>query len=303
MKRKKRKRYYIPVNLFPRIMKNDIRRSYSQMMVNSFNSCSEHMMQGFLATYATSDCHMIRFAPHAVISNVPNIQYVEGISNIVSVFQREINACPDVVVRLTNCAILPHRDPNEGSKVICDLEMKYTKVFSPISSIESKELLEMHKNQIHYCGHLPTTTSTPCASNSHFPPDSSPNAHWIVSETSTEMDSSSILPPDITSANSLSTAGIETLIDQINHLKVTMEPCVICSRYTEKIQYARIPKPVTYIRSSRVTMYLDKDYRMYRMEVNAANAPQQIYQPPEPSSSSSSSQPPSTSSSTSSSSS
>jgi hypothetical protein len=232
-------------------------------------------MRGFLSTFGTPDCHMIRFAPHAVISNVPNIQYTEGISNIVSVFYREMMACPDIAVRLTNAIIIPHRDPEEGSKVVCDIELTYTKVFSPISTIESKELLEMHKNQIHYCGHLPTSQpnsphTTP--TSPHLPTDT-PNAHWIISETSTEVDKSTILPPNITSANSICTTGIETLISQINHLKVTMEPCSICTRYANSIQYKRIPKPVTFTRSSRITLYLDKQHRIYRMEVNAANAP------------------------------
>lgn len=258
-KKKKRKRYYVPVKLYPRILKNDIRRYFSKMMINSFNSCTDEMMEGFLRTYAVHDCHMIRFAPHAVVSNVPQLQYVEGASNIVSIFRKQMLTAPDIAVQLIDCVIIPNVDREEGSKVAFKIESRFTKVFTQICSMDSKDLLEAHKNRVHYCGHLQTNNTHEKTGN-----------HWVVPTTFSDGDGAVIIPPTLTSASSLSSPSMEGIIEQINKQKLAMEPCDICC---QSIQYVRIPKPITFIRSSQITIHLDQYNRMYRMEVNAANPP------------------------------
>jgi hypothetical protein len=266
LKKKKRKRYYVPVKLYPRIMKSDIRRYFSKMMVNSFNSCTDEMMEGFLRTYALPDCHMIRFAPHAVVANVPKLQYVEGASNIVSIFWKQMKVFPDIAVRLIDCMIAPNIvDREEGSKVIFDIESRFTKVFSPMCALESKDMLESHKNRVHFCGSIPSNTAQEKTGN-----------HWIVPSTFPAADETATIAGNMSSATSLPTTGMETIVDQINNQKLAMESCTLCTR---SVQYARIPKPIAFTRSSRITVYLDQYNRLYRMEVNAASAPTVIQEP------------------------
>lgn len=145
--------------VFPRIIKNDIRRYYGQMLFNVMNSHNEKTIDAFLDRYALpcvtltkhvdhQDITVSRLSHPSVRKDVDDVSpntmeiAVKGRANISRYWQLLHSLVPDEVLRVTNIRIsrTVHRgiDPNTGNvrlvghettRVICEWDGQGTQVY------------------------------------------------------------------------------------------------------------------------------------------------------------------------------
>eukprot|EP01031_Cornospumella_fuschlensis_P040576 gene40576-49469_t len=106
------------INLFPRIIKKDIRRDYAAMFTNVLNTVDPVLMSKFMNTYCVNSVKMIDYAK--LPQNVDRfpVLTVDGVPNIMGrAYTRICNNIPDFVFRLQSSHIKQHLY-EAGSKVV-----------------------------------------------------------------------------------------------------------------------------------------------------------------------------------------
>jgi hypothetical protein len=132
-KRLNKKRYR--ANLFPRIIKRDIRRLYPRMLANAMNEGNPKILAAFFATFARADCLVDKQYQDENNSMVrANFRSLEM---MLLNFSVHCDLVPDVTVDLHRSTIHQFRIPSEhkntpifSSEILCEMVISGTKIYS-----------------------------------------------------------------------------------------------------------------------------------------------------------------------------
>lgn len=130
VKKKHRKRYV--VNLFPRVVKSDIRRYYGRMITNVCNSFDPALMKSFMSTYCVPHFSSVDKLPTELVSQLPNIQssYTsEGLDAATALFVCQFELMPDTSALLRGSSIKQFLDDNSRSELTVYVEFMGTKLY------------------------------------------------------------------------------------------------------------------------------------------------------------------------------
>lgn len=136
-KKKRRKRYV--VNLFPRVVKSDIRRFYPRMFANVANSTDPILLRSFMETYCSPQFHSVDILPSEIANRsgggssyfaIDNL----GLAVLLYIFQFEL--FPDSSLLLTGSSIKQFRDDPERSELTISLKFFGTKAYDFVSNNE-----------------------------------------------------------------------------------------------------------------------------------------------------------------------
>eukprot|EP01031_Cornospumella_fuschlensis_P032422 gene32422-39207_t len=100
----------VPHVILPKILKNDIRRSYPAMFANVYNSCDESLMNKYLHTFYRPDFAMQhRFSPAKKAMGKKD-EEVAGLKNIADFWWDKMNFSPDVHFALKEAQVTARSD-------------------------------------------------------------------------------------------------------------------------------------------------------------------------------------------------
>lgn len=128
--KKKYKRYYIPKNPFPRILKKDFRRDFATMFQNMTNSTDSSMITSFFSTFAIPDFEIIMHNPMFALGGMQPFQQKRGFETIVPLFIRRVQSLGDMVLMTESVQII-QREGEIGSKIVAKTSVKATQVIIP----------------------------------------------------------------------------------------------------------------------------------------------------------------------------
>jgi hypothetical protein len=163
-KRLNKKRYR--ANLFPRIVKRDIRRLYPRMLANVVNAGNAQLVGAFFATFARVDCLFSKES----LRNDPSIDKptFNNLEMFLLHFAIHCDLAPDVTVGLEHCKI--HRylcasehknNPKFSSEIVCDMVITGTKIYSYDRVTASPVALQIEDYLLHKRKTM-ASTSTNC---------------------------------------------------------------------------------------------------------------------------------------------
>jgi hypothetical protein len=111
----------------PKIMKNDIRRYFARMFMNTINSAELNKIQSYFQTFMVGPCKFI--AEHQASANLhlPDRMVTAGPWLISHYVLGCFVQYPDLVLRLKNSRIVTSSG-SPGSKIVMDLEVQGTKI-------------------------------------------------------------------------------------------------------------------------------------------------------------------------------
>jgi len=129
-----RNKYEPRLNLFPRILKRDIRRSYASMLVNVMNSFDVEMMVKFFSAFCLRSCYLFDDSTEALavepVRPVNSVfRRVRGPEHIALHLLRGMDLVPDCIIRLIGAEILQTAN-HSGSKIVCRVQIDGTKLFT-----------------------------------------------------------------------------------------------------------------------------------------------------------------------------
>lgn len=138
VKKKPRKRYV--VNLFPRIIKSDIRRFYPRMFANVANSHDPALMASFMRTYCLPQFSSIDIL-QCGDGTSPSFA-LTGVGAAISSTLLQLETMPDASLIIHNAAIKQFRDTPDQSELTLNLEFIGTKLFDVVcpSDVEDTAL-------------------------------------------------------------------------------------------------------------------------------------------------------------------
>lgn len=139
LKKKRRKRYV--VNLFPRIVKSDIRRFYPRMLANISNSCNPQLVKSFMETYCVPRFQSLDVLPSEVAVRVPDVRSMismEGLHAAIVLYILQFELMTDSCFILKGSTIKQFRDDPDRSELNISMEFRGTKVYNLIKT-ESNE--------------------------------------------------------------------------------------------------------------------------------------------------------------------
>eukprot|EP01033_Poteriospumella_lacustris_P016509 gene16509-11806_t len=135
VKKKQRKRYV--VNLFPRIVKCDIRRFYPRMFANVANSHDPALTASFIRTYC-----LPQFSSTDIMQcedgTSPSFS-LTGVGAAISVTLLELETMPDVTLIIHNAAIKQFRDTPDQSELSFSVEYVGTKLFDVVCPSDAED--------------------------------------------------------------------------------------------------------------------------------------------------------------------
>jgi hypothetical protein len=133
-----------PALPFPKILKKDIRRLYSNMFANVSNSCDMNMTEGFFRDYSVHD---MKFIQHCGIKppfpNMPSFFQFDGLAVFLQFWFNRMHLAPDMCFRMKDSRIISFATTDE-SRVECDFELNGTRLLDVpfdmiIPSMEEQE--------------------------------------------------------------------------------------------------------------------------------------------------------------------
>lgn len=145
VKKKHRKRYV--VNIFPRVIKSDIRRYYGRMIANVCNSFDPVLMKSFMSTYCVPHFSSVDKLPTELVSQLPNIQssYTsEGLDAATALFICQFELMPDTSALLRGSSIKQFLGDNSRSELTVYIEFMGTKLYH----IDSQAAMSDNHNKI-----------------------------------------------------------------------------------------------------------------------------------------------------------
>jgi hypothetical protein len=118
----------IPLLPFPKVMKKDIRRMYSNMFANVSNSGDIRMTEGFFSDFSTFNMTCIVKASHSPYPDVPTFMKIDGLAVFLQFWYNRIQVVPDMCYRVSDAKVVTFRD-SEESRVECAFELFGTRIF------------------------------------------------------------------------------------------------------------------------------------------------------------------------------
>lgn len=111
----------------PKIPKNDIRRYFPSMFMNTCNSGDFHHIQSFLQTFMTNNCNCISTQKLPLTLKIPDLVVAEGPVLFAHYLLGLQMMCPDVTMRLKNSKVVTFSN-SSVTKIIMDVECSLTKI-------------------------------------------------------------------------------------------------------------------------------------------------------------------------------
>lgn len=112
----------------PKVMKNDIRRYFSRMFMNTINSADFINMQNFFNTFMKKDCTFVSAQTLSPVFNVPERLVAKG----PRLFSHYLLGCfvmyPDMVLTMNDTRIVTSSSW-AGTKVIMEVDYHLTKIY------------------------------------------------------------------------------------------------------------------------------------------------------------------------------
>lgn len=144
--------------LAPHVTRNDIRRQYSQMILNAYNSHDLHLLQSFFATYCSKTCCMHRDSRSltpleralsmAQNSNIePTYHYHRGLFNsstqgILLAFSLLMQLAPDQVLTAENVQVATRSD-SDATLISMDFCGTFTHIYDTDAEVMAEEMAEV----------------------------------------------------------------------------------------------------------------------------------------------------------------
>lgn len=130
--KKHRKRYV--VNLFPRIIKSDIRRFYPRMLANTCNSHDPILISSFLRTYCLPDFTSSDILPSEIAHNdgFQTEFSLAGLGLATIAFILQFDLMPDSTMLILGSSIKQFRDDPNRSEIYINMEFSGTKLFEVV---------------------------------------------------------------------------------------------------------------------------------------------------------------------------
>ena len=127
-----RKRYV--VNLFPRIVKSDIRRFYPRMLANTCNSHDPILISSFLRTYCLPDFSSVDILPSEIAHNdgFQTEFSLAGLGLATIAFILQFDLMPDSTMLIKDSSIKQFRDDPNRSELCVNMEFSGTKLFEVV---------------------------------------------------------------------------------------------------------------------------------------------------------------------------
>ncbi len=144
-KRMNKKRY--TVNLFPRIIKRDLRRLYPRMLSNVMNAGDPCLLAAFFATFARPDCSFNQQCPNR---KSPEVESFRNLDTLLLQFAVQCDLMPDMTIQLQNSSIHLFRHtpdhkntPKFSSEIQCEMVFSGTVLYAYDRTSTSDMALEM----------------------------------------------------------------------------------------------------------------------------------------------------------------
>jgi hypothetical protein len=124
------KRYYIPKNPFPRILKKDFRRDFTSMHQNVINSADSSLISDFFKTFTIPDFQYVIHNPILALGGLQPTQRKQGYDVIVPALIHRVQSFAEMVMLTENAQII-QREGEIGSKIIANTSVKATQIIIP----------------------------------------------------------------------------------------------------------------------------------------------------------------------------
>lgn len=235
--KKQKKQYYIRANPLPRILKRDIRRDYATMLTNAYNSQDPIFVKSYFEQFYYPDSKFSGFFPGAAKVNYSVVRTADDRNGMISLIQHDTALFPDFSVRCITNKIL-QREGMTGSKIVIEGEMTGTMVFEDglCLNVEAMSLTEGHDNE---------------QRNSL--------------KRSRERCSKVEIRSPCTHENNCSIAHGYRDPSTERAEEIQVRVCIQCMNTQKRLRksyFSISSKPV-------ITLHLDEQHRIYRMELNA----------------------------------
>jgi hypothetical protein len=135
VKKRQRKRYV--VNLFPRIVKCDIRRFYPRMFANVANSHDPTLMTSFMRTYCLPQFSSVDIL-QCDDGTSPSFS-LTGIGAAISATLLQLETMPDASLIIHNAAIKQFRDTPDQSELSFSVEFVGTKLYDVVCPSDAED--------------------------------------------------------------------------------------------------------------------------------------------------------------------
>lgn len=112
----------------PKVMKNDIRRYFSRMFMNTINSADFINMQNFFNTFMTSECTFVSAQVLSPVFNVPDRLVASGPRQFAHYLLGCFVMYPDMVLTMSDTRIVTSSGW-AGTKVVMDVDYHLTKIY------------------------------------------------------------------------------------------------------------------------------------------------------------------------------
>jgi hypothetical protein len=112
----------------PKVMKNDIRRYFGKMMLNTINSGDSLQIQSFFQTFMIQSGKLVMKHTVPPELNIPPKVIVDGPRMVPYVLLGAFVLVPDISLKAKNTTIITSNSWS-GTKIVIDLEMHGTKIF------------------------------------------------------------------------------------------------------------------------------------------------------------------------------
>lgn len=113
--------------LIPRVLKNDIRRHYAPMFMNTINSADIRIMQDFFNTFMTRPCRLVGDQAMSPQFGFPDRIIAEGPRLTAHYLLGVFLMFPDLVVNLVDSKIITSNTWT-GTKIVLEVDVRGTKV-------------------------------------------------------------------------------------------------------------------------------------------------------------------------------
>jgi len=110
----------------PRVFKNDIRRFFANMFMNTVNSADFHRTEDFFRTFMTKQCSFVSQQQLSQEFRVPNALYTIGSRQFAHYLLGCFVMYPDMVLRMTDAQVITS-NTWAGTKIIMNVEYHLTK--------------------------------------------------------------------------------------------------------------------------------------------------------------------------------
>lgn len=272
-----RKKYL--VNLFPRIIKRDIRRFYPRMIANIYNSFDSQMLLSFLRTYSLPTVSSIDSMPTAALVAMPTLPEsiaMKGFEDGILSFLMAIELVPDATLEVRRSDIRQFRNVVGRSELDIEFVASGTKLFDLVLNEGSNDKYHMHhvvrqvEQEFKDQSDMEVAHSAPVLHQIHayldatrFFPRTASEAEHINPSIVTSLSSS-------TSTSSMVSTGTESMAAGTNTVVPT--PYSMPCKYMPGLRKIASPAPFAFSVRCLFRISLDEQHRIVHIDTSYPGA-------------------------------